>query len=552
MLFVLLIFIFKMINCSNPLESSKQEEIISEQQGENGEDVIIKVITTTTVIEKEEQLKTECSDKENEPVQNINEKNDKDIEVNPCVDKPQPTEFNQPAELVQPEQEPPQLQTQPPQLQTQPPQQIVVVEPKTDDKKCFIVKATSDSSSIKELLESKNVLIKHLYTKNLNGFSFCVDDSLIVDQLRNEIKGGTIVEDYIYTTSAIQYPISRHLFLINNYLNTIFNNYFYDNILFRLLFIDKLFRYLFGSYNYNYTGKGTRLYLLDTTVNAKENVFNISNKTKSCNNHGNTIVSLIKNPKKGYSRDAEVFVLDGVDCNGRIRLSGILQQLEQLSTDGRPTVLLFGVSGPYSVILNEIVDRLSSKGIIVISPAGNKHDNSCYYSPGSAKSSLTVGSLNKHANISQFSNYGSCVRLFALGEELNFRNTIKGSSFSAANVASAVLIYLEKHPKSTFPEVWRFLDNNSHFKNNTHLVFRIPSEHNRRTSSTNFYTIYINYIVPIITLIVIILIIYWICKMIRKRKERKHEEVRKNSREYILEPNIRHYHDNDLTTIHVN
>ncbi|KAF9763690.1 putative subtilisin-like proteinase 2 [Nosema granulosis] len=408
-------------------------------------------------------------------------------------------------------------------------------------KKCYLLTYNKDSKPVLDLIKSKNISIVKEFNTNTKGISFCVEDDSIIDALRNHPNVTHFEEDKIYKASSIQYPISRHLFLINNYLNYVFNSYFFDNAVFRALQIDKLFRYLLGSYNYYYSGKGTRLYMLDTTVDVRHNVVNMSMKDKSCHEHGNTALDMIVNKTKGFASDAKVVVLDGVDCDGTISLSGILHQLEQINPIEKSTLLLFGVSGPHSELLNEAVDTLSKKGLIVISPSGNNHDNGCYYSPGSAKTSLTVGSLDKHANISEFSNFGSCVRVYSLGEEISYTKNTRGTSYSAATVASAILMFLEKYPVASFDKVWEFINANSYLNGNTHLVFKIPFLSKEKTTSfssdSNRYglvEIYVYYVLPVYLFVGILFLMYWLYNKMKRRNTQ-------TRREYIIEPNLRHH-----------
>lgn len=534
------IYLFTKLQCSNMLivvflnvfvcqmgENSTYEDgdcdVKNNVSGEHIKDVIVEVTTTKTVVEPLDKTVTEHLVLE-QVQNNTPQENKKEVVISPTFEKDKILNI------------PPQVSSSQDNIVfTQ--EKVIVSNDKK--KKCFVVSTHLDFSPILDLLKSKNIMIEHSFNGNFKGFSFCVCDDSVIEDLRANFKATNIEEDKIYKTASIQYPISRHLFLINNYLNYVFNNYFYDNVVFRTLQIERLFRYLVGSYNYYYTGKGSRLYMLDTTVDERNNVVNISRKSKSCNDHGNTNLQLIINKTRGFAPDTNVIVLDGVECDGTISLSGILKQLDKIPTNDKRAVLLFGVSGPYSKLLNDTIDVLSRKGLVVISPSGNNHDNACYYSPGSSKGSLTVGSLNKHSNISQFSNFGSCVRVFSLGEEVSETSNISGTSFSAATVAGAVLMFLEKYPTASFGKIWEFINSNSYLNGNTHLVFKLPflSRNNTSTfySDNNKYGImefYIYYLLPLYILIGILILMYWVYKKLKRRNEHRDD--------YIIEPNLRH------------
>lgn len=402
---------------------------------------------------------------------------------------------------------------------------------------CYIFKDDINSQNFVNDLREAGVDISQAYNSNFLGGKFCTENQELVDKLRQTYK---LEEDIMFKIASTQYPISKHLFLMKNYTNRIFNSYFYNNLIFSILQIDKLFKCFLGYYKYYYTGRNTKIYVLDTSVNIKTpNISNITGTKRSCNSHGDINVDLIVSRTRGYARDAQIIVLDGVDCEGNIHLSEILELLENVKKDIHPTVLLFGVTGPYSEILNGVVENLASSGIIVISPAGNQHDNACYYSPSSSRKILTVGSVDRHTKISKFSNYGSCVRLYSLGQEIYESNNTKGTSHAAATIAGAVAMYLEKYSNANLQEIWSFLDKNSYW-NGTYSTFKVPYlslEYNHKDfdfvedDTNGFY-------ICIILLIIIFLLFIVLCYYIHKYRKRK------KRRDYVIDTNLRNFSEN--------
>jgi subtilisin family serine protease len=55
---------------------------------------------------------------------------------------------------------------------------------------------------------------------------------------------------------------------------------------------------------------------------------------------------------------------------------------------------------------------------MVIVAAGNSNEDACYSSPAAADGSFTIGATNILDTRASFSNYGSCVDLFAPGESI--------------------------------------------------------------------------------------------------------------------------------------
>lgn len=99
--------------------------------------------------------------------------------------------------------------------------------------------------------------------------------------------------------------------------------------------------------------------------------------------------------------------------------------------------------------------------------AGNLHDDACKYTPaataGSGGSVISVGSVNRNNAISDFSNYGSCVDIYAPGEEifsswkgpgLNASTILSGTSMAAPHVTGIVAALMVQFPTMAMNPKW--------------------------------------------------------------------------------------------------
>ena len=66
-----------------------------------------------------------------------------------------------------------------------------------------------------------------------------------------------------------------------------------------------------------------------------------------------------------------------------------------------------------SSTINTAVAAAISVGVVVVTSAGNDGFDSCNKSPASVETAITVGSIEQDDSRSSFSNYGSCVDIFA-------------------------------------------------------------------------------------------------------------------------------------------
>jgi hypothetical protein len=109
--------------------------------------------------------------------------------------------------------------------------------------------------------------------------------------------------------------------------------------------------------------------------------------------------------------------------------------------------------------MDAAVQRLVADGVTVTVAAGNESWDACEFSPGRTPSVITVGSTRRNDIRSGFSNFGTCVDLFAPGSGITSSwyksntatRTISGTSMASPHVAGAAALYLQAH-RSAKPE----------------------------------------------------------------------------------------------------
>lgn len=69
-----------------------------------------------------------------------------------------------------------------------------------------------------------------------------------------------------------------------------------------------------------------------------------------------------------------------------------------------------------SLTINLIMQKLFAAGIHVVVAAGNNfHSNSCNFAPASSPHAITVGAIDESDKLTDFTNIGQCVNIFAPG-----------------------------------------------------------------------------------------------------------------------------------------
>jgi subtilisin family serine protease len=132
---------------------------------------------------------------------------------------------------------------------------------------------------------------------------------------------------------------------------------------------------------------------------------------------------------------------------------------------GVPAVANLSLGGSASVALNNAVARAVADGITVVVAAGNSAADACNVSPASAPSAITVSATDRYDFRAGYSNFGSCVDIFAPGSGVlsagidspSDEATLSGTSMASPHVAGAAALILDTAPASSPAEVAQIL-----------------------------------------------------------------------------------------------
>ncbi len=238
---------------------------------------------------------------------------------------------------------------------------------------------------------------------------------------------------------------------------------------------------LSGTYTYDTTASAVHAYVIDTGIRASHTDFggrvsggytaiNDGNGTSDCNGHGTHVAGTVGGNTWGIAKAVKLHPVRVLGCNGSGSNSGVIAGMDWVVANHvKPAVANMSLGGGASQATDDAVTRMTNAGVTVAVAAGNDNGNACSYSPARAPSAITVGSTTSSDARSSFSNYGTCLDIFAPGSSITSAwstsdtatNTISGTSMASPHVAGVAALYLAVNPSATPSEVTTALINNS-------------------------------------------------------------------------------------------
>ena len=241
--------------------------------------------------------------------------------------------------------------------------------------------------------------------------------------------------------------------------------------------IDQRSRPLSGTYTYTTTAGSVYAYIIDTGIYASHanfggrasNVYDaFGGNGNDCNGHGTHVAGTVGSATYGVAKAVRLRGVRVLDCNGSGSYSGIIAGIDWVRLNRiNPAVANLSLGGGYSSSVNTAVTNLANSGVFVAVAAGNSNADACNTSPASASAVTTVASSTSTDAKSSFSNWGSCVDLYAPGSSITSTwnnggtNTISGTSMASPHVAGVGALYKATYGNASQATIDSWIKNNA-------------------------------------------------------------------------------------------
>jgi hypothetical protein len=233
-----------------------------------------------------------------------------------------------------------------------------------------------------------------------------------------------------------------------------------------------------GVYRYPNDGAGVKAWVVDTgiwpghpefegRVGAGYNGIDLSTDTADCHGHGTKVSGTLGGTDNGVAKGVTIIPVKVFNCSGNTRNDSLITGIEWVTQHAKaPAIMNLSVGdliqNSSASRLNWAVNRTLRSGLTVVTSAGQRQPaggSACGAAPNNERGVIVVGATSQglppgyQDHRWRFSNFGSCVDIWAPGERIRTAGlndgtseSDQGTSLSAGMVSGAAAIVLAAHP----------------------------------------------------------------------------------------------------------
>ncbi|WP_174536090.1 S8 family peptidase [Micromonospora chalcea] len=233
------------------------------------------------------------------------------------------------------------------------------------------------------------------------------------------------------------------------------------------------------TYTYPNTASNVRAYIIDTGIRTTHSDFGgratwgtntVDTNNTDCNGHGTHVAGTVGGTKYGVAKSVRLVAVKVLNCSGSGTTAGVISGVNWVTSNAvKPAVANMSLGGGASTTLDNAVANSINSGITYALAAGNSSANACNSSPARVAAAITVGATTSTDARASYSNYGSCVDIFAPGSSITSAwrtsdtatNSISGTSMASPHVAGAAALVLSANTSYTPAQVASYLTSNA-------------------------------------------------------------------------------------------
>ncbi|MQA96611.1 MAG: S8 family serine peptidase [Streptosporangiales bacterium] len=211
------------------------------------------------------------------------------------------------------------------------------------------------------------------------------------------------------------------------------------------------------NYTYNTDGAGVTAYVIDTGIEAGHPDFGdraslafdaTGGDGVDCNGHGTHVAGTIGGTEHGLAKGVTLAGVRVLDCQGSGTTDDVVAGMDWVAANAaKPAVANMSLGGGQSAAIDQAAANLMSSGVYLAVAAGNESSDACSGSPSGADGVMTVAASDDSDTSADFTNFGSCVEIYAPGVDITSAwigggtDTISGTSMATPHVVGVAALY---------------------------------------------------------------------------------------------------------------
>ncbi len=182
-----------------------------------------------------------------------------------------------------------------------------------------------------------------------------------------------------------------------------------------------------------------------------------------CNGHGTHVAGTAGGTANGVAKSARLVAVRVLNCAGSGTFQQVIDGVNWVAANAvKPAVanMSLGAAGTNSALETAVGNAIAG-GVSFVLAAGSSASDACSFTPARTPNAVTVGATDISDARASFSNFGTCLDIFAPGVSITSAwitndtatNTISGTSMASPHVAGAAALVRGDNPAFTPAQV---------------------------------------------------------------------------------------------------